>query len=186
MQACLGDLETREAFRNPFTSSCSLQLLPEDGGDGPHWGFEGFPKRTYLIARSGEISNDQHLSLAHRMASGTCKRVSVYAGDQLSKGGDLYETAAQLAYPRPSDHQIALWPSANCAPIDLSVAPGQRLQDAVDQDVEGYGDAAVDNENDNKVPFRRGSRQTTDVAQRHRKVEAERLRSRDREIAPVL
>ncbi|CAO1620411.1 unnamed protein product [Parajaminaea phylloscopi] len=123
VQAFLGGLEAREAYRNPYLSSCSLQLLPEDGGDGPDWGFEGFPRRTYLVTGSGEISNDQHLTLAHRMASGTRKRMPIYTGDQLSRGEDPYEMAARLTYPRPSDHTISLWPSASGTPAEDTSAP---------------------------------------------------------------
>lgn len=111
VSALIGDLPARETYRNPYLSSCSLQLPPDLGGDGPDWGFEGFPARTYLCSGSAEISNDQHLTLAHRMAAGTRTRVPIYTGDQISKDQDPYELAARLSYPRPGDHEITLWPS---------------------------------------------------------------------------
>lgn len=108
----MGNLPASEAYHNPYLSSCSLQLAHERGGDGPDWGFEGLPRRTYLATGSAEISNDQHLTLAHRMAAGSKRRVPIYTGDRLSEGADVYEMAARLQYPRPDTHQVTLWPSA--------------------------------------------------------------------------
>lgn len=112
----MGALPASEAYHNPYLSSCSLQLAPERGGDGPDWGFEGLPRRTYLATGSAEISNDQHLTLAHRMAAGSRRRVPIYTGDRLSEGADVYEMAARLQYPRPDTHQVTLWPSAAATP----------------------------------------------------------------------
>lgn len=116
VSAFIGDLPARETYRNPYMSSCSLQLDPSQGGDGPDWGFEGFPNKTYIVTGSAEISNDQHLTLAHRMASGSKQRRPIYTGDELSKDEDPFEMAARLNYPRPSDHEISLWPSATATP----------------------------------------------------------------------
>lgn len=123
VQAFLGDLPAREAYRNPYLSSCSLQLDPTKGGDGPDWGYRGFPRQTYIVSGSAEISYDQHLTLAHRMAAGTRRRTPYYTGDKLSKGSDPYEMAARLSYPRPHDHEISLWPSAE----HLEVPEGEGL-----------------------------------------------------------
>jgi hypothetical protein len=112
VSAFMGNLPASEAYHNPYLSSCSLQLAHERGGDGPDWGFEGLPRRTYLATGSAEISNDQHLTLAHRMAAGSKRRVPIYTGDRLSEGADVYEMAARLQYPRPDTHQVTLWPSA--------------------------------------------------------------------------
>lgn len=170
VQAFLGDLEAREAYRNPYLSSCSLQLPPENGGDGPDWGFEGFSKRTYIVSGSGEISNDQHLTLAHRMASGTLQRIPTYTGDQLSKGGDPYEMAARLTYPRPSHHQIALWPSARGTPADIRGAKSGH----------GYGDAVVDGSNDGQAGQEHARVAASD---RKKQAEGEAVRERSRERA---
>ncbi|CAO1638310.1 unnamed protein product [Sympodiomycopsis kandeliae] len=116
VSAFIGDLPAKETYTNPYLSSCSLQLDPSNGGDGPDWGFENFPKKTYLVTGSAEISNDQHLTLAHRMASGTKKRFPIYTGDEISRQSDPYEMTARLNYPRPSDFEISIWPSATTTP----------------------------------------------------------------------
>lgn len=119
VSAFIGDLAAKETYRNPYLSSCSLQLDPSEGGDGPDWGFEGFPLKTYIVTGSAEISNDQHLTLAHRMASGSKRRTPIYTGDAISQHEDPYEMAARLNYPRPSDHEISLWPSATVTPAGI-------------------------------------------------------------------
>lgn len=116
VSAFIGDLPAKETYRNPYLSSCSLQLDPSEGGDGPDWGFEGFPVKTYIVTGSAEISNDQHLTLAHRMAAGSKRRTPIYTGDKISETEDPYELAARLNYARPSDHEISLWPSATATP----------------------------------------------------------------------
>ncbi|EPQ27414.1 uncharacterized protein PFL1_04952 [Pseudozyma flocculosa PF-1] len=108
VSAFLGELPARETYRNPYLSSISLQLPPHKGGKGPFWGFEGFPKRIYITTGSAEISYDQHLTLAHRMAAGTKHGAPIYTGDKLSKGQDPAKLAGRYDYPRPKGLKISL------------------------------------------------------------------------------
>ena len=103
VSAFLGNLAARETYRNPYLSSISLQLAPEKGGKPPHWGFEGFPKHIYITSGSAEISHDQHLTLAHRLAAGTKRGRPRYSGDKLSEDLDAVGLAARFDYPRPKD-----------------------------------------------------------------------------------
>ncbi len=103
VSAFLGDLPARETYRNPYMSPVSLQLPLERGGSAPHYGFHGFPKRIYITSGSAEISYDQHLTLAHRLAAGTKKGRPVYAGDRLSAGCNAVEMAERRDRPRPKE-----------------------------------------------------------------------------------
>ena len=103
VSAFLGDLPARETYRNPYISPVSLQLPLERGGKGPHYGFHGFPKRIYITSGSAEISYDQHLTLAHRLASGTKKGMPTYTGDKLSAGCNAREMAERRNRPRPKE-----------------------------------------------------------------------------------
>ncbi|KAN0065628.1 hypothetical protein ACQY0O_000757 [Thecaphora frezii] len=108
VSAFLGELPARETYRNPYLSSISLQLPPHRGGKGPFWGFEGFPKRVYITTGSAEISYDQHLTLAHRLAAGTMAGRPIYTGDKLSEGEDPAKLAGRYDYPRPRGLKISL------------------------------------------------------------------------------
>ncbi|PWN43880.1 alpha/beta-hydrolase [Ceraceosorus guamensis] len=104
VSALLGDLPASEAYRNGYLSSCSLQLDVH----GPHWGYEGFPKRIYICSGDAEVSYDQHQTLAHRLASGTRRGIPKYVGHALSKDQDPFELAARLKYPRPQESAQAV------------------------------------------------------------------------------
>lgn len=121
--ALLGKLPARETYRNPYLSSISLQLSPDKGGSGPDWGFQGFPKKIYISTGTAEISHDQHLTLAYRLAGGTRRRVPLSVGCHASRDEDPYELAARLCYPRPEDHEVTLWPSAQNTPLGTPLGP---------------------------------------------------------------
>lgn len=121
--ALLGKLPARETYRNPYLSSISLQLSPDKGGSGPDWGFRGFPKKIYISTGTAEISHDQHLTLAHRLAGGTRRRVPLLVGCKASRHEDPYEMAARLCYPRPEEHEVTLWPSAQNTPLGTPLGP---------------------------------------------------------------
>lgn len=129
VSAFLGDLPARETYRNPYISPVSLQLPLERGGEGPHWGFHGFPKKIYITTGSAEISYDQHLTLAHRLAEGTIKARPVYAGDRLSAGCNAREMAERRARPRPKEildadqAQIGETPADELQGMQLGVEP---------------------------------------------------------------
>ncbi|PWN52584.1 alpha/beta-hydrolase [Violaceomyces palustris] len=108
VSAFLGELPAREAYVNPYLSSISLQLPPHRGGVGPNWGFEGFPKKIYITSGSAEVSHDQHVTLAHRMAAGTRRGKPRYQGNRLSEGQDIHELSARFTYPRPRDLKLSL------------------------------------------------------------------------------
>lgn len=116
VSALLGNMEARETYKNPYLSSISLQLTQDKGGAGPSWGFEGFPKQVYICTGTAELSHDQHQTLAYRMAGGSRQRVPIVIGSQLGENVDPYEMAARLSYPRPSEHEISLWPSVQNTP----------------------------------------------------------------------
>lgn len=122
VSALLGKLAARETYRNPYISSISLQLPIDKGGSGPNWGFEGFPKNIYICTGSAELSYDQHLTLAYRLAAGTVNGRPIHSGDKLSIDEDPYEIAARLRYPRPKDYEITLWPSAQGTPAGTPLA----------------------------------------------------------------
>ncbi|SPO22788.1 uncharacterized protein UTRI_01466 [Ustilago trichophora] len=103
VSAFLGDLPARETYRNPYISPVSLQLPLERGGKAPHYGFHGFPKRIYITTGSAEISYDQHLTLAHRLAAGTNRGRPIYSGDRLSAGCNAREMAERRNRPRPKE-----------------------------------------------------------------------------------
>lgn len=126
VSAVLGKMAARETYRNPYLSSISLQLDAKHGGAGPSYGFEGFPKRTYICTGTAEISHDQHLTLAYRMAAGTELRVPIHEGDKCSKDADPYEMAARLQYPRPENHEVTIWPSAQNTPITTPMSDDSR------------------------------------------------------------
>lgn len=123
VSALLGKLPAGETYRNPYISSISLQLPTDKGGSGPEWGFEGFPRRIYICTGSAEISYDQHLTLAYRLAGGTATGRPIHSGDQLSINADAFEMAARLSYPRPQDCEITLWPSAQNVPAGTPLYP---------------------------------------------------------------
>lgn len=123
VSALLGKMPARETYKNPYLSSISLQLPAKDGGAGPHWGFEGFPRRIYVCTGTAEISHDQHITLAYRLAGGTRMRVPIHSGDRCHKDADPYEMAARLQYPRPEDHEITMWPSVQNTPAAMSFTP---------------------------------------------------------------
>lgn len=123
VSALLGRLAARETYHNPYISSISLQLAGDKGGTGPNWGFEGFPRRIYICTGSAELSYDQHLTLAYRLAAATKDRVPLFRGDQLSIDEDPFEMAARLSFPRPQDYEITLWPSAHNTPVGTPLAP---------------------------------------------------------------
>lgn len=121
VSAFLGDLPARETYRNPYISPVSLQLPLERGGSAPYYGFHGFPKKIYITTGSAEISYDQHLTLAHRLASGTKRGRPVYAGDRLSAGCNAREMAERRNRPRPKE-------MLDAEQNDISVTPLNELQ----------------------------------------------------------
>lgn len=129
VSAFLGDLPARETYRNPYISPVSLQLPLERGGSAPHYGFHGFPKRIYITTGSAEISYDQHLTLAHRLAAGTAKGRPVYAGDRLSAGCNAREMAERRNRPRPKEmldaeqNDISVTPLNELQGLDLPASP---------------------------------------------------------------
>ncbi|KDN44922.1 alpha/beta-hydrolase [Tilletiaria anomala UBC 951] len=108
VSALLGHLPAREAYRNPYISSVSLHLSLEHGGAGPHFGFEHFPDKVLVTTGTAEISYDQHITLAHRLAAGTRRGRPVYAGDRVSAQCDPGAMCDRLAFPRPADAQLDL------------------------------------------------------------------------------
>ncbi|CBQ70327.1 conserved hypothetical protein [Sporisorium reilianum SRZ2] len=118
VSAFLGDLPARETYRNPYISPVSLQLPLERGGQAPHYGFHGFPKKIYITTGSAEISYDQHLTLAHRLASGTQKGRPVYTGDRLSAGCNAREMAERRNRPRPKEMLDAEQNAISVTPLD--------------------------------------------------------------------
>jgi hypothetical protein len=102
VSALLGVLPASETYRNPYLSSCSLHLDVE----APSWGYEGFPRRIYITTGDGEVSYDQHLTLAHRLAAGTRRTRPIYVGDRLSADADAQALAARANYPRPRRSSI--------------------------------------------------------------------------------
>ncbi|UZJ55963.1 hypothetical protein CBS101457_005283 [Exobasidium rhododendri] len=141
--ALLGKLSASEAYKNPYFSSVSLQLAPENGGSGPDWGFTGFPKRIYVCTGSAELSYDQHLTLAYRLAGGTKNRMPIHRGDKLSINEDPFELSARLNYPRPHDHEITLWPSAVGTPAGVPLLPPSK-NDKMQQSTSSLSRAALD------------------------------------------
>ncbi|PWN38316.1 alpha/beta-hydrolase [Meira miltonrushii] len=142
VSALLGKMAARETYRNPYLSSISLQLDAKNGGAGPSYGFEGFPKRTYICTGTAEISHDQHLTLAYRMAAGTALRVPMHEGDKCSEDADPYEMAARLQYPRPENHEVTIWPSAQNTPITTPISDDSREDRSVvlDECIDGIHD----------------------------------------------
>lgn len=130
VSAFLGDLPARETYRNPYISPVSLQLPLERGGKGPQYGFHGFPKKVYITTGSAEISYDQHLTLAHRLSSGTRKGRPIYSGDRLSAGCNAREMAERRDRPRPKE-------MLDADQNDLCVTPMQELQ-GMDLQVDGH------------------------------------------------
>lgn len=126
VSALLGKMAARETYRNPYLSSISLQLDAKNGGAGPSYGFEGFPRRIYVCTGTAEISHDQHLTLAYRLAAGTGLRVPIHEGDKCSVNADPYEMAARLQYPRPENHEVTLWPSAQNTPTTTPMTDDSR------------------------------------------------------------
>lgn len=120
VSAFLGDLPARDTYRNPYISPASLQLPIEHGGSAPDWGFEGFPRRIYISTGSAEISYDQHLTIAHRMAEGTSRGKPVYVGDKLSQNANARNLAERRDAPRPKD---MLCPEA----MTISATPADEL-----------------------------------------------------------
>ncbi|EST10130.1 Alpha/beta hydrolase fold-3 [Kalmanozyma brasiliensis GHG001] len=144
VSAFLGDLPARETYRNPYISPVSLQLPLERGGKAPHYGFHGFPKKIYITTGSAEISYDQHLTLAHRLASGTRKGRPVYAGDRLSAGCNAREMAERRDRPRPRNlldaeqDSVAVTPAGEIPGMDLTPAkPAEKPQQYATQVVDG-------------------------------------------------
>lgn len=96
----LGKLPAHEAYSNPYLSPASLQLPLDKGGAGPHYGFEGFPTKVFITTGTAEVSYDQHLTLAHRMAAGTTAQRPIYKGDRSSATADPVQLAERPSYPR--------------------------------------------------------------------------------------
>lgn len=103
--AFLGRLPASETYLNPYISPVSLQLDSERGGRPPHWGFSGFPKRTYIVTGSAELNTEQHLTLAHRLAQGTVHGIPEYVGDRISAGQAPEQFVWRDCYPR--SHRVA-------------------------------------------------------------------------------
>ncbi|GAC99044.1 potential esterase/lipase [Pseudozyma hubeiensis SY62] len=141
VSAFLGNLPARETYRNPYMSPVSLQLPLERGGKAPHWGFHGFPKKIYITTGSAEISYDQHLTLAHRLAGGTRKGRPVYSGDKLSAGCNAREMAERRGRPRPKE-------LLDAEQAGMGVTPMEELQgwELGAQEGEGYVTKVVDGE----------------------------------------
>ncbi len=139
VSAFLGDLPARETYRNPYISPVSLQLPLERGGSAPHYGFHGFPKKIYITTGSAEISYDQHLTLAHRLASGTKKGRPVYAGDRLSAGCNAREMAERRNRPRPKEMLDAEQNDISVTPLNESegVELSRQRQEYATQIVDG-------------------------------------------------
>ncbi|WFD02538.1 hypothetical protein MOBT1_001222 [Malassezia obtusa] len=98
--AFLGRLPASEAYVNPYISPVSLHLDRSCGGCPPHWGFAGFPRRTYIITGSAELNTEQHVTLAHRLAQGTRRGVPEYVGDRISEGLAVEPLIWRDEYPR--------------------------------------------------------------------------------------
>ncbi|SNX82300.1 uncharacterized protein MEPE_01006 [Melanopsichium pennsylvanicum] len=151
VSAFLGDLPARETYRNPYISPVSLQLPLENGGEGPHYGFHGFPKRIYITTGSAEISYDQHLTLAHRLAAGTKRGRPVYSGDRLSAGVNARELCERRNRPRPKEmldqdqDRIEVTPMEELQGIKFGVNCKEEGHDGGDG-IEGYADIVVDGE----------------------------------------
>lgn len=96
----LGNLPASEAYLNPYLSPASLQLPLDKGGAGPHYGFEGFPSKVFITTGTAEVSYDQHVTLAHRMAAGTHRQRPLYRGDKCSERLDPVVLAERPSYPR--------------------------------------------------------------------------------------
>lgn len=104
----LGKLPAHEAYTNPYLSPASLQLPLDKGGAGPHYGFEGFPTKVFITTGTAEVSYDQHLTLAHRMAAGTIAQRPIYKGDRSSAAADPVQLAERPCYPRALASQVDL------------------------------------------------------------------------------
>ena len=102
VSAFLGKLPASETYTNPYISPVSLHLDAAHGGRDPHWGFNGFPARIYIVTGGAELSYEQHVTLAHRLAEGTHARRPVYVGDLLSATDDYHEYSSRCRYPRSS------------------------------------------------------------------------------------
>ncbi|WFC98143.1 hypothetical protein MYAM1_000867 [Malassezia yamatoensis] len=98
--AFLGNLPASEAYLNPYISPVSLQLDYSGAGLPPHWGFQNFPKRIYIMTGTAELNNEQHLTLAHRLAQGTVRGVPEYVGDRVSAGEPVDQFTWREKYPR--------------------------------------------------------------------------------------
>ncbi|CDR99396.1 hypothetical protein, partial [Sporisorium scitamineum] len=144
VSAFLGDLPARETYRNPYISPVSLQLPLERGGNPPHYGFHNLPKKIYITTGSAEISYDQHLTLAHRLASGTKRGRPVYSGDRLSAGCNAREMAERRNRPRPKEMLDADQNAISVTPLDE--LQGMRLEPVEQGEEGGFGKVVVDGE----------------------------------------
>lgn len=108
VMAFLGNLPASEAYLNPYISPVSLHLALDAGGSPPDWGFAGFPVRTFISTGSAELNNEQHLTLAHRMACGTPHARPIYTGDLLCASECHQELMWRSNYPR-SHHAATLY-----------------------------------------------------------------------------
>ncbi len=164
VSAFLGDLPARETYRNPYISPVSLQLPLERGGSGPHYGFHGFPKKIYITSGSAEISYDQHMTLAHRLAAGTLKGRPIYSGDRLSAGCNAREMAERRNRPRPKEmldadqNAISVTPMDELQGMDLHVDSNATEQSAT-QDEEQHVTKTIDGEPNPKPTLRKTLRQ---------------------------
>ena len=100
VSAFLGVLPASETYRNPYISPVSLQLDPMKGGHPPHWGFERFPQRVYILTGNAELNTEQHVTLAHRMADGTVRGRPVHVGDATHSSEDVDEYLWRQKFPR--------------------------------------------------------------------------------------
>lgn len=146
VSAFLGDLPARETYRNPYISPVSLQLPLERGGKGPHYGFHGFPKRIYITSGSAEISYDQHLTLAHRLASGTKKGRPTYTGDKLSAGCNARELAERRNRPRPKEMLDSEQGEIGVNPQGYDLKLTQSSQGVTEGLAEGVAGGVIDGE----------------------------------------
>lgn len=104
----LGHLPAKQSYIDPYLSPVSLQLPLDKGGAGPHYGFQGFPSKVFISTGTAEVSYDQHVTLAHRLAAGTKRQKPVYSGDRCSERLDPVPLAERPSYPRSAETEIDL------------------------------------------------------------------------------
>lgn len=126
----LGRLPASEAYTNPYLSPVSLQLDPQNHASMPHWGFEGFPPRTFICTGSAELNGEQHVTLAYRMAEGTLRGRPMYSGDSLMGDEEAQGCTWREKYPRSSE-----WLALHDEVVRSSPSPPQAVSPLEDREV---------------------------------------------------